>query len=182
MINSVTLIGRLTKEPELRYTPSGIAVCRFTLAINRMTKNEAQQQADFINIVTWRKQAENVANYLHKGSLAGVVGRIQTGSYDGQDGKKVYTTEVIAEQVQFLDSKSEHGNSNGTPAAAPQQQPQYQAPPQQQQGPAQSQYQAPQQQQNHYDARQHTPQNYNGPTSVPRNEPNYTISDDDLPF
>lgn len=172
MINSVTLIGRLTKEPELRYTPSGIAVCRFTLAINRMTKNEAQQQADFINIVAWRKQAENVANYLHKGSLAGVVGRIQTGSYDGQDGKKVYTTEVIAEQVQFLDSKSEHGNSNGTHAAAPQQQ----------QGPAQSQYQAPQQQQNHYDARQHTPQNYNGPTSVPRNEPNYTISDDDLPF
>lgn len=84
-MNNVSLIGRLTKDPELRYTPSGVAVARFTLAVNRTFKKEGEQQADFINVVTWRKTAENTANFLRKGSLAGVVGRIQTGSYDGQD-------------------------------------------------------------------------------------------------
>lgn len=117
MINSVTLVGRLTKDPELRYTPSGVAVARFTLAVNRQYKKEGEQQADFINIVTWRKTAENTANFLRKGSLAGVVGRIQTGSYDGQDGKKVFTVEVVAENVQFLEPKSANnapnGNTNG---------------------------------------------------------------------
>lgn len=121
MINSVTLVGRLTKDPELRYTTSGVAVARFTLAVNRTFKKEGEQQADFINIVTWRKTAENTANFLRKGSLAGVGGRIQTGSYDGQDGKKVFTVEVVAENVQFLEPKSQHGNQNGLPQQPPQQ-------------------------------------------------------------
>lgn len=118
-MNNVSLIGRLTKDPELRYTPSGVAVARFTLAVNRTFKKEGEQQADFINVVTWRKTAENTANFLRKGSLAGVVGRIQTGSYDGQDGKKVFTVEVVAENVQFLEPKSannapnNNGNTNG---------------------------------------------------------------------
>lgn len=113
MINTVTLVGRLTKDPELRYTPSGVAVARFTLAVNRTFKKEGEQQADFINIVTWRKTAENTANFLRKGSLAGVTGRVQTGSYDGQDGKKVFTVEVVAENVQFLEPKSANNASNG---------------------------------------------------------------------
>lgn len=112
-MNNVSLIGRLTKDPELRYTPSGVAVARFTLAVNRQYKKEGEQQADFINVVTWRKTAENTANFLRKGSLVGVVGRIQTGSYDGQDGKKVFTVEVVAENVQFLESKSANNAPNG---------------------------------------------------------------------
>lgn len=112
-MNNVSLIGRLTKDPELRYTPSGVAVARFTLAVNRTFKKEGEQQADFINVVTWRKTAENTANFLRKGSLAGVGGRIQTGSYDGQDGKKVFTVEVVAENVQFLEPKSTQSAPNG---------------------------------------------------------------------
>lgn len=112
-MNNVSIIGRLTKDPELRYTPSGVAVARFTLAVNRQYKKEGEQQADFINIVTWRKTAENTANFLRKGSLAGVTGRIQTGSYDGQDGKKVFTVEVVAENVQFLEPKSANNAPNG---------------------------------------------------------------------
>lgn len=112
-MNNVSLIGRLTKDPELRYTPSGVAVARFTLAVNRTFKKEGEQQADFVNIVTWRKTAENTANFLRKGSLAGIVGRIQTGSYDGQDGKKVFTVEVVAENVQFLEPKSANNTPNG---------------------------------------------------------------------
>ena len=112
-MNNVSLIGRLTKDPELRYTPSGVAVARFTLAVNRTFKKEGEQQADFINVVTWRKTAENTANFLRKGSLAGVGGRIQTGSYDGQDGKRVFTVEVVAENVQFLEPKSANNTPNG---------------------------------------------------------------------
>lgn len=105
MINTVTLVGRLTKDPELRYTQSGVPTATFTLAVNRTFKQENGPDADFINIVVWRKAAESTANYLKKGSLAGVVGRIQTRNYEGQDGKRVYVTEVLAESVQFLDSK-----------------------------------------------------------------------------
>ena len=124
MINRVVLIGRLTKDPELRYTPNGVAVCSFTLAVNRpFTNQQGERDADFINCVAWRKQAENVANYLKKGSLAGIDGRIQTRSYEAQDGRRVYVTEVVAESVQFLESKNkseqsrqqqptaQHGNS-----------------------------------------------------------------------
>lgn len=106
MMNRVTLVGRLTKDPELRYTPNGVGVATFTIAVNRTFKNQnGEQEADFINCVVWRKAAENVANYLKKGSLAGVDGKIQTRSYEGQDGKRVYVTEVVADSVQFLESK-----------------------------------------------------------------------------
>ena len=112
LINRVILVGRLTKDPELRYTPSGVAVATFTLAVNRPFANQqGEREADFVNCVVWRKQAENVANFLKKGSLAGVDGRIQTRNYEGQDGKRVYVTEVVAESVQFLEPKG--SNSGG---------------------------------------------------------------------
>lgn len=107
MINRVILVGRLTKDPELKYTSSGAAVGRFTLAVNRTFSNASgEKDADFINCTVWRKQAENTANFLKKGSLAGVEGRIQTGSYEGQDGKRIYTTEVVCDSVQFLEPKN----------------------------------------------------------------------------
>lgn len=105
MINRVVLVGRLTKEPELRTTPSGTKVCQYTLAVNRNRKADGQPEADFINCVTWNKQAENMAQYLHKGSLVGVEGRIQTRSYDNQQGQKVYVTEVLCDSVQFLEPR-----------------------------------------------------------------------------
>ncbi|MBA2872887.1 single-strand DNA-binding protein [Anoxybacillus calidus] len=107
MINRVILVGRLTRDPELRYTPNGVAVATFTLAVNRtFTNQQGEREADFINCVVWRRPAENVANFLKKGSLAGVDGRLQTRSYEGQDGKRVYVTEVVADSVQFLEPKS----------------------------------------------------------------------------
>jgi len=106
MINRVVLVGRLTKDPELRYSPNGVASCRFTLAVNRAFKTEGEQQADFIQCVAWRKQAENLANFQRKGNLIGVEGRIQTGSYEGQDGKRVYTTDVVADSIQFLEHRN----------------------------------------------------------------------------
>ncbi|KHD85669.1 single-stranded DNA-binding protein [Heyndrickxia ginsengihumi] len=115
MLNRVVLVGRLTKDPDLRYTPNGHQVATFTLAVNRTFSNQqGERQADFINCVVWRKLAENVANYLNKGSLAGVDGRLQTRTYDDKSGKRVYVTEVIAESVQFLESKknNQSGNQN----------------------------------------------------------------------
>ena len=113
MMNRVVLVGRLTKDPVLRYTPNGVAVASFTLAVNRaFTNQQGEREADFINCVIWRKPAENVANFLHKGSLAGVDGRIQTRSYEGQDGKRVYVTEVLAESVQFLEPKNNQQSNN----------------------------------------------------------------------
>lgn len=106
MINKAVLVGRLTKDPDLRYGNSGTAICRFTLAVNRTFKTQDGQDADFIQVVCFKKTAENAANFLKKGSLTGVDGRIQTGSYEGQDGKRVYTTEVIADSVQFLEQKN----------------------------------------------------------------------------
>jgi len=104
MINRVILVGRLTRDPELRYTPSGVAVATFTLAVNRnFTNQQGERQADFINCVVWRRPAENVANYLKKGSLAGVDGRLQTRSYEDQTGRRVFVTEVVADSVQFLE-------------------------------------------------------------------------------
>jgi single-strand DNA-binding protein len=114
MMNRVVLVGRLTKDPELRYTPNGVAVATFTLAVNRsFTNQQGEREADFINCVVWRKPAENVANFLKKGSLAGVDGRVQTRSYDGQDGKRVYVTEVLAESVQFLEPRSSASGDRG---------------------------------------------------------------------
>lgn len=106
MLNRVVLVGRLTRDPELRYTPNGVAVANFTLAVNRpFTNQQGEREADFINIVVWRRQAENVANYLKKGNLAGVDGRVQTRSYENNQGQRVYVTEVMAESVQFLEPK-----------------------------------------------------------------------------
>ena len=124
MMNRVVLVGRLTKDPELRYTQNGIAVASFILAVNRtFTNAQGEREADFINCIIWRKPAENVANFLKKGSLAGVDGRIQTRSYEGQDGKRVYVTEVLAESVQFLEPKNSTPKAdNFNYGAAPQEQ------------------------------------------------------------
>lgn len=114
MMNRVVLVGRLTKDPDLRYTPNGVAVATFTLAVNRtFTNQQGEREADFINCVIWRRPAENVANYLKKGSLAGVDGRIQTRNYDGQDGKRVYVTEVVADSVQFLEPRNSASSDRG---------------------------------------------------------------------
>jgi single-strand DNA-binding protein len=114
MMNRVVLVGRLTKDPELRYTPGGAAVASFTLAVSRnFTNQQGERETDFINCVVWRRPAENVANFLKKGSLAGVDGRIQTRNYEGQDGKRVYVTEVLAESVQFLEPKGSSGGGRG---------------------------------------------------------------------
>ena len=108
ILNRIVLIGRLTKDPELRYTQSGKAVCTFTLAVDRpYLANNGNREADFINIVVWNKTAENCAQYLAKGKLAAVDGRLQIRSYDGQDGQRRYVTEVIADNVRFLSPKSE---------------------------------------------------------------------------
>ncbi len=111
MLNRVVLVGRLTRDPELRYTPNGIAVASITLAVNRTFSNQqGNREADFINVIVWRKQAENVANYLRKGSLTGVDGRLQTRNYENNEGKKVFVMEVVADSVQFLDSKGSGGS------------------------------------------------------------------------
>lgn len=159
-MNNISLIGRLTKDVELAYTPAGVAVGKFTLAVNRTFKKEGEQDADFIRIVTFRKTAENTANFCKKGSQVAVTGRIQTGSYEGQDGKRVYTTDVIAENVQFLDTRSQNDTQQGG----------YQQP-------------QPQYQQNNYQPSQRRQGNYNN--SAQGNEPfnpSGTIDDSDLPF
>lgn len=113
MLNRVVLVGRLTKDPELRYTPNGAAVATFTLAVNRTFTNQSgEREADFINCVSWKRQAENVANFLKKGALAGVDGRLQTRNYENQHGKRVYVTEVQAESVKFLEPKSNGGQQD----------------------------------------------------------------------
>ncbi|MGV3178855.1 single-stranded DNA-binding protein [Streptococcus sp. 11273D007BW] len=107
MINNVVLVGRMTRDAELKFTPSNLAVATFTLAVNRPFKNEAgEREADFINCVIWRQQAENLANWAKKGALIGVTGRIQTRSYDNQQGQRVYVTEVVAESFQLLESRN----------------------------------------------------------------------------
>lgn len=111
-MNRVCLIGRLTTKPELRMTSGNLANTRFTVAVNRNFSNaQGEREADFITVVAWRKQAENICQYLDKGSLVSVEGRIQTGSFDDKDGNKRYTTEVIADQVNFLESKNQRTNS-----------------------------------------------------------------------
>ena len=117
MLNKVVLIGRLTKDPELRYTPSGVAHAQFTLAIDRpFSRDQGEREADFIPIVTWRQLAENCANYLRKGRLAAVEGRIQVRNYENNEGRRVYVTEVIADNVRFLEPANRDNtvsNSNG---------------------------------------------------------------------
>lgn len=117
MLNRAVLIGRLTKDPELRYTPNGVAVASFVLAVNRTWLNQqGEREADFLPIVVWRKQAENCANYLSKGSLVAVDGRIQVRSYEGKDGQRRWVTEIIADSVRFLDRRE--GGSGGSAAPA----------------------------------------------------------------
>ena len=112
-MNKVVLIGNLTKDPELSTTNSGVNYCRFTLAVSRRFANtNGDRDADFINIIVWRGQADNCHKYLKKGSKAGVVGNIQTRSYDAQDGSKRYVTEVVAEEVEFLSTKGGFGGND----------------------------------------------------------------------
>ncbi|KJS85003.1 MAG: single-stranded DNA-binding protein [Peptococcaceae bacterium BICA1-8] len=111
MLNRIILIGRLTKDPELRYTASGTAVATFTLAVDRPIKKEGQQDVDFVPIVVWAKQAESCANHIGKGRLVAVDGRLQVRTYDAKDGQKKWVTEVIAENVRFLDRKKEQVES-----------------------------------------------------------------------
>ncbi|HAR84468.1 MAG TPA: single-stranded DNA-binding protein [Clostridium sp.] len=110
-MNKVVLIGRMTKDPELKFTPgTGTAVCTFTMAVNRRFKKEGQPDADFIPIVVWGKIAESTANYMSKGKLLSVAGRIETRSYEAKDGGRRYVTEVVADEVSFL----EYGNKSGS--------------------------------------------------------------------
>lgn len=156
MINNVVLVGRLTKDPDLKYTGSGTAVATFTLAVNRnFTNQSGEREADFINCVIWRKSAETLANYAKKGVLIGVTGRIQTRSYDNQQGQKVYVTEVIADNFQLLESKKADSSQNT-------------------QGGGVSNSQT-----NNYTRNQ---QNRNNDESDPFGNSSIDISDDDLPF
>lgn len=120
MINSVSLTGRLTKDPELRMTQSGTSVTSFTLAVNRRPNSQGQQEADFISCVAWGKTAQVAEQYLHKGSLIGIEGRIQTRSYDNQQGHRVYVTEVVTETLSFLESRQQSTGYAPQPQAQPQ--------------------------------------------------------------
>lgn len=113
-MNNVILIGRLTKDVELRKTQSGMSTVSFTLAVSRQFKKEGQPDSDFINCVAWNKTADLMAQYLHKGSLIGVEGRIQTRSYDNQQGQRVYVTEVVTDTVQFLEPKNASTQQNAS--------------------------------------------------------------------
>ena len=111
-MNNVVLIGRLTRDPEVRYTEAQLAIARFSLAVDRQkfgNKENQEVTADFINIVVFGKLAENVEKYLNKGSQIGIIGRLQTGSYVNKDGVKVYTTDVVADRVEFLNTKTKNG-------------------------------------------------------------------------
>lgn len=119
MLNTIVLIGRLTRDPELRYTPSGTAVCSFSLAVDRpFTNQQGERETDFIDIVVWRREAENVAQHLTKGRMAAVQGRLQIRSYETQDGQKRRVAEVIADTVRFLDRPRRDGPPTG-PSAGP---------------------------------------------------------------
>lgn len=169
MINKVVLVGRLVKDPELRYTPSGVANARFTLAVNRTFSNQqGEREADFINCVVWRKTAENTANFTKKGSLVGIEGRIQTGSYEGQDGKRVYTTDVVADSVQFLEPRGATEGREGTGGTNTLNYNQTSN-----NGQPQTNYQQPGTQQNYTRVDEDPFSNSGGPIEV---------SDDDLPF
>ncbi len=115
MINRVVLVGRLTRDPELRKTQNGTSVCSFTMAVNRRMQTQGQPDADFISCVAWNKLADLMTQYLHKGSLIGLEGRIQTRNYDNQQGQRVYVTEVVADNIQFLEPKNAQSNGYSQP-------------------------------------------------------------------
>ena len=134
MLNKVILMGRLTRDPELRTTPQGVSVCTFSVAVDRgYVRQGEERQADFINVVAWRSTAEFVSKYFIKGQMIAVVGRIQTRNYDDKDGKKVYVTEVVADEISFADSKRDNGQASApatyTTAAPAQAAPQQTQPP-----------------------------------------------------
>ena len=176
MINNVVLVGRMTKDPELKYTQGGVAVTRFTLAVNRpFTNQQGQREADFVNCVTWRKQAENTANFLRKGSLTGIEGRIQTSNFEGKDGNRVFMTEVVADSVQFLEPRGANAERSGSNPGAESQGAN------QQQQPNQQSNQQPSQQQSYQQPNQ---QNYTRTNDDPFSTGGgpIEVSDDDLPF
>lgn len=112
MINNVVLVGRMTKKIELKYTSNNLAYANFTLAVNRNFKNQnGERETDFINIVIWRQQAENLANWAKKGTLLGITGRIQTRNYENQQGQRVYVTEVVADNFQILEKREAQANA-----------------------------------------------------------------------
>ena len=113
-MNKVILMGRLTKDVEIRQTPNNLSVARFTIAVNRRFAKDGGQQADFINCIAWRKTGEFISRYFQKGSMIAIVGSIQTRSWDGNDGKKQYATEVIVDEAYFTGSKSESGTGGNT--------------------------------------------------------------------
>jgi single-strand DNA-binding protein len=116
MINRVVLVGRLTKSPELRKTQNGTSVCKFTLAVNRRVTGQGQPDADFISCVAWNKTADLMLQYLNKGSLIGIEGRLQTGRFTNNNGETIYTCDVMVDSLQFLDpKKSEEQNENQVP-------------------------------------------------------------------
>lgn len=170
MINNVVLVGRLTKDPELRYTPSQVAVATFTLAVNRRFKEQnGEREADFINCVIWRQSAENLASWCKKGSLIGITGRIQTRNYENQQGQRVYVTEVIGESFQVLESRQQNDQGFNQQPQNNYQQPQNNYKPQNNQGYQQQSGQVFNQgQQGSF---------FDGMTTNP-----VDISDDDLPF
>lgn len=119
MLNRIILIGRLTADPELRYTPSGVAVTRFTLAVNRpFTNQQGEREADFIDVIVWRQMAETCAQYLRKGRLVAVEGRLQIRTYENQEGRRVRVAEVVAENVRFLESMRSDDGQSPQPAGA----------------------------------------------------------------
>ncbi len=118
-MNRVFLIGRLSRDPDLRHTTSGMAVCQINVAVSRRATQGRDPETDFINVVVWDKQAENVARYLAKGRQVAVEGRIQTRSYDNNEGKRTYVTEVVANNVEFLGSSSDNNRTQNVPEENP---------------------------------------------------------------
>lgn len=112
MINRVILVGRLTKNPEIKKTPNGASICKFTLAVSRKVKTQGQPDADFISCVAWNKTADLMYKYLKKGSLIGIDGRLQTGKFTNNNGETIYTCDVMVESLQFLDKKDDSQSNN----------------------------------------------------------------------
>ncbi|GAA0608240.1 single-stranded DNA-binding protein [Virgibacillus siamensis] len=158
MLNRVVLVGRLTKDPDLRYTPNGVAVANFTIAVNRPFSNQqGNRDADFINCVVWRRPAENLANYMKKGSMIGVDGRVQTRTFETKDGRTAFVTEIVADSVQFLETKGSSQNRDQQSSGF-------------------------QQNQNQNRMNQNQNQNQNEEDPFKNNGEPIDISDDDLPF
>ncbi|CAJ2230406.1 single-stranded DNA-binding protein [Companilactobacillus paralimentarius] len=186
MINRVVLVGRLTRDPELRYTANGAAVASFTVAVNRQfTNSQGEREADFINCVIWRKAAENFANFTNKGSLVGIDGRLQTRNYENQQGQRVYVTEVVVDNFSLLESRSEsekRNSGNGSSSNANSNQaPSYNQPSQSNQSPYGNNNN---QSNNNSNNNNNQSNNSNNNMSDPfaDNSKPIDISDDDLPF